>query len=254
MSDDALRDAREDLIAEALLSEWGWEQAHGFLERMAEQRQEWAGIPMPLEDYRLQVEDRYPWKVLERVSGPQPRPEDTDTSIKLRNAWYSRRRSGWVYVFESDSGIRARFFPRWSYADRLTLWLGLMGASAAWKVEAEDAALLKLKEMVKPHLFDMYRLTGCLLETSPRSGVTYLFRKNRPTVAIAPMRRHDEDSPMHAIAVLCLHPIAFYEDTWAGSMVPTDDVIAHLTMMRGDEAYFWRCANQHDPDSPEAGI
>lgn len=37
-------------------------------------------------------------------------------------------------------------------------------------------------------------------------------------------------------------------------MTPTDDVIAHLTLMRGDEPMFWRRANQHGPDRPEAGL
>jgi hypothetical protein len=37
-------------------------------------------------------------------------------------------------------------------------------------------------------------------------------------------------------------------------MTPTDDVIAHLLLMRGDEAEYWGQANQHRPESPEAGL
>jgi hypothetical protein len=37
-------------------------------------------------------------------------------------------------------------------------------------------------------------------------------------------------------------------------MCPTDDVIAHLALMRGDEAMFWRRCNQHPPYRPEAGL
>lgn len=37
-------------------------------------------------------------------------------------------------------------------------------------------------------------------------------------------------------------------------MVPTDDVIAHLLLMRGDERLFWRRANQHHPLDPESGL
>ena len=59
---------------------------------------------------------------------------------------------------------------------------------------------------------------------------------------------------MRVVAVLCLHPIGYYENTWAGCLVPSDDVIAHLTMMRADEAHYWSKANQHDPASPEAGL
>jgi hypothetical protein len=44
----------------------------------------------------------------------------------------------------------------------------------------------------------------------------------------------------HVRCTLCMHPIAYYEDSWAGAMCPTDDVIAALMMMRGDEPMFWR--------------
>jgi hypothetical protein len=37
-------------------------------------------------------------------------------------------------------------------------------------------------------------------------------------------------------------------------MCPTDDVIAHLMLMRGDEAMFWRRCNQHAAHLPEAGL
>jgi hypothetical protein len=37
-------------------------------------------------------------------------------------------------------------------------------------------------------------------------------------------------------------------------MCPTDDVIAHLMLMRGDEALLWRKANQHPSWVPESGI
>ena len=42
--------------------------------------------------------------------------------------------------------------------------------------------------------------------------------------------------------------------SWAGAMVPTDDVIAHLSLMRGDEHMFWKRCNQHPSWRPEAGL
>lgn len=59
---------------------------------------------------------------------------------------------------------------------------------------------------------------------------------------------------MRILACLCLHPLGYYRGSWSGAMVPTDDVIAHLLMVRGDEHDFWRKANQHRPDAPEAGL
>jgi hypothetical protein len=51
-----------------------------------------------------------------------------------------------------------------------------------------------------------------------------------------------------------MHPIAYYHGSWAGAMCPTDDVIAHLSLMRGDEAMFWKRSTQHPAYRPEAGL
>jgi type III restriction enzyme len=58
----------------------------------------------------------------------------------------------------------------------------------------------------------------------------------------------------YPLCALCLHPIGYYGDTWAGVMCPTDEVIAHLLMMRGSEEKFWANANQHPIDHPAAGV
>jgi hypothetical protein len=76
-----------------------------------------------------------------------------------------------------------------------------------------------------------------------------LFRKGKPTIAI----RQDEEGG-HPLCALCLHPIGYYGDTWAGVMCPTDEAIAHLLMMRGSEEKFWANANQHPIDHPAAGV
>ena len=56
------------------------------------------------------------------------------------------------------------------------------------------------------------------------------------------------------LCAMCLHPIGYYAGSWAGAMCPTDDVLAHLMLMRGDEKMFWRRANQHAAYLPEAGL
>ena len=139
--------------------------------------------------------------------------------------------------------------------DRLRLWLCTLGASDAWDIDAEIKAMEKLAGMLSERQWRHYCLTGSFLETSSRSRLTYVFRRSRPTVVLTPRskwwRPTDE---MRCLAVLCLHPVGYYDQTWAGCMVPSDDVIAHLLSMRGDEAYFWRKANQHPPSAPEAGL
>lgn len=139
--------------------------------------------------------------------------------------------------------------------DRLKMWLLTMGASDAWDEGAEHRARDTLREMLSERQWRHYDLTGSFLETSPRSRLTYVFRRLRPTLAMSPRPRPGSlNDSMNCIAVLCMHPIGYYAQTWAGCMVPTDDVIAHLSWMRGDEAGFWAQANQHDAWAPEAGL
>jgi hypothetical protein len=129
--------------------------------------------------------------------------------------------------------------------------LQTIGASFAWGLEQEQRALQLLGTMIRHHTMKHYVLTGQFLEESPRSGVTYLFRRLRPTIALAPSRGEPEG---RVLAALCMHPIAYYHGTWGGAMCPTDDVIAHLALMRADERLFWKRCNQHPPNRPEAGL
>jgi hypothetical protein len=123
-----------------------------------------------------------------------------------------------------------------------------------WGIEQEGRAVQLLGQMLRHRAFKQYLLTGMFIETSRRSGVTYIFRKLRPTVALAPTRPGREQQSIRILACLCMHPIAYYEGSWAGAMCPTDDVIAHLALMRGDEHMFWKRCNQHPPHTPEAGL
>ena len=124
-----------------------------------------------------------------------------------------------------------------------------MIASHAWKVEAEFKAMELLSSMITKLSMRRYILTGGFLETSPRSNVTYWFRKNCPTIAMS-----DRKGELRVLACLCLHPLAHYDNTFAGAMVPSDDIVAHLTMMRGDERRFWAKANHHPIWSQNSGV
>jgi hypothetical protein len=124
-----------------------------------------------------------------------------------------------------------------------------LDAAAVWPIEAEEKAIQKLATLIDRNSFELYCLTGHFPEESKRSHVTYLFRKGRPTIAL---RLGDEGG--YPLCALCLHPIGYYGDTWAGVMCPTDEVIAHLLMMRACEEKFWANANQHPIDHPSAGV
>lgn len=218
---------------------------------------EWGGVPIPVRGLPLVIEPRYPHQGLNGFSfggntftGGSDDSECDDTTI-VRNTFVCQRRHCEVFVCQDtpDGPVYHLKLPvkRKSGLDR---WIGTLGASDAWDVPAECRALETLKSLVSDTAFHRYFLTGTFLETSKRSGVTYLFRKLRPTVAIGGR----SGDMARILTTLCLHPIGYYEGTWAGVMCPTDDVIAHLLMMRGDEHLFWRKANHHDPDTEGAGI
>lgn len=210
---------------------------------IADRSGEWCGLPMPLNDARLVVEPSHPASKLYATLGKQE-PQDPATLV---NVWYSHARRCDIYVWrEPDGRLDWGAVPAIHHADKE---FSTMACSVAWSLESENKALELLRSLIPAHLWKMYYLTGMFPETSGRSGVSYLFRRLRPTVALRPA-----SDGMKILAALCLHPIGYYADTWAGSMCPTDDVIAHLLLMRADEPFFWKRANQIAPHRSEAGL
>lgn len=227
------------------------------MRHIADSRGEWAGLPMMLEGHELTVEPTHPYaerlmslgaKAMAReedeMNGVIPPPE---SKAKIRNVFWSWRRHSHIMVWEEDGRIL------WGPADHpnnLDFQLQTLGASDAWGIEQEGNAMNLLGGLVRHRQFKQYMMTGMFLEQSKRSGVHYLFRRLRPTIAMGVTPSGD----MKILCALCLHPIAYYSESWAGAMCPTDEIVAHLMLMRGDEHLYWRRANQHAPWRREAGI
>jgi hypothetical protein len=232
-----------------------WSQLRAKLQSAAQEDGEWSGYPMLVHGIPLVMEPRYPKQVNGACLGePMPGFESEDgedtSGVRLINSWYSIAKHATVYVFEepeSPGQSRVALLPEWG-GKRFNLAIYTLGASKAWELDAELRALETLAGHIGESRYKDYVLTGSFLETSPRSKVQYLFRKGRPTIALT------HQGGMRILAVLCLHPIGFYRGTFAGAMVPTDDVIAHVLMMRGDEHLFWRKCNHHALWSAEAGV
>lgn len=221
------------------------------LRRIAEHRGDWSGIPMPIEGMPLVIEPKYPMGAALAEIGQKPQPEvDPDAGKKVRNRFYSCAHRSDILIWEEDGKIAWGKVPVFHH---LTHDLLTLGASEAWGIEQEHRAVQLLGTLVRHRQLKQYLLTGMFLERSERSGVTYLFRRLKPTVAIDARSNSDKES-CRILCTLCMHPIAYYAGSWAGAMCPTDDVIAHLMMMRGDEPMLWRRANQHPPYRPEAGL
>lgn len=227
------------------------------LKRIAKEQSEWAGIPMPIDGQTLVVEPTYPFAKgfngVNEATRRQPgtyvhvcRNEDVDETTRIRNRFWSWSRKAEIAIWEQGGKI---VWGITAGPHGFGHVLETLGASDAWSLETEFRALALLRSLVSFRQFRQYLLTGTFLETSKRSHVCYLFRRLRPTVAM-----NSPKGQMRIMCALCLHPIAYYSDSWAGAMTPTDDVIAHLMLMRGDEAMFWRRANQHPAYRPEAGL
>lgn len=221
------------------------------LAEVAQEKGEWAGLPMPLDGERLVIHPSYPWAAALGKVGARAGDDDTH-GYKVRNLFWSSWRRCEVAIFEEpDGSITKAYIP--GTFNSMEKQLRTLGCADAWGIEQESKAVQLLGTLVTHRQFKQYMLTGSFLERSKRSGMTYLFRRLRPTVAIRTVPRRGE--LMTEIAcTLCLHPIAYYADSWSGAMCPTDDVIAHLQLMRGDEALYWRRANQHPAHRPEAGL
>ena len=214
------------------------------LREIAAARDEWAGIPLPIDGEQLVIEPSYPYAGLSNIGG---KPEEPG-GLRVRNIFWSTRWRCKAAVCEREDGKMILQVLRGS-GNAATMLLQTLGCSFAWGIEQESNAIQLLATLVKHNAFKHYMLTGTFLESSARSGVTYLFRRLRPTLAIKEQRGF-----MCVLAALCMHPIGYYAGSWAGAMCPTDDVIAHLILMRGDEPMFWRRCSQHPVYAPEAGL
>jgi len=221
-------------------------------------RQDWSGLPIPVPGLRLVLEPRYKHKAMETFSWKEcydengvrhaipEEPQPQVSKFRRVNSWWSDRYQVTVIVLQDKQGHAQ---PDFIKEDKLSFTLRTLEAAAAWPIEAEQKAQKKLASLIPENLFELYLLTGHFPETSKRSQVTYLFRKGRPTIAM-----RESEAGSYWLCALCLHPIGYYGDTWAGVMCPTDEVIAHLLMMRGSEEKFWANANQHPIDRPAAGV
>lgn len=217
------------------------------LRALASERDHWAGIPMPLQDMDLVVEPKYAYAAAFQSLNP-PEPDDYEKNCTVRNRFWSTWKRREIIVWSEPSG-RIEWGAGGQRGHHFDLDFATMGASVAWGVEQEAAAVQLLAGMLPHHAFKKYLLTGMFLERSARSGLYYVFRRLKPTIAAS-----GSTGEMRIVAALCQHPIAYYSGTWAGAMCPTDDVVAHLTLMRGDEALYWRRCNQHPAWRPEAGL
>lgn len=202
---------------------------------------------MPLEGERLVVEPTFRAAEVLMNMGRKEEIQEKFKGTEQINSWHNTRLRCDVFVIKTvDGRYRAYIAPA---VHHIGMDLHTMGCSDAWGIEQESNALATLAKLVTHRQMKQYMLTGMFMERSKRSGIMYVFRRLKPTVAL-----NMKGECVKIMCALCMHPIAHYDQSWAGAMCPTDDVIAHLMLMRGDEHMYWRRCNQHPPYRPEAGL
>lgn len=249
----------------ALLEEFdGYAGIRNALRLLAHERGEWAGYPMPMTGSPLVIEPTYPHAPAFEAMG-----HDAESLVEMRaeaefskdktiiNRFYSSQRRGDVVIWRDAEGK-----TDWGVIHAIhsvPMQLATLSAADAWGIEQEAQAIQTLGTLLRHRQFKQYMMVGMFMEQSKRSGIHYLFRKLRPTIAASftaghPWSKARDIQSLRMLCALCLHPIGYYEGSWGGVMCPTDDVIAALMLMRGDEKMLWRRANQHPSWRPEAGL
>lgn len=171
--------------------------------------------------------------------------------MKVRNSW---RVLGDHTVCVIDTTEGPMSLRRWDAGIRLRKMAYGMEVrhKAHQRAEAELKAMDSLKARISRSQYDSYVLSGVFPEHSPRSDLYYYFRKGLPTLAIS-FHGGNSDSGK-VLAALCLHPMGYYQGTHVGLMTPTDEVIAHLLMMRSDEHRFWAKSGQWSASDTRSGV
>jgi hypothetical protein len=161
------------------------------------------------------------------------------------------------YEYDSDADgvplsdkmkMRRRWVSRRSLVDQkvtllLDSWaLRFGGVSAEAEISAQAYLLKRLNDQQQRS----YVLGGSFVEESKRSGVAYLLRKGLPTLAFG------KDN--HLLCALCLHPFGAYVQSYVGIMPPSDEVLAHVLLIRADEHRFWKKSGQHAAWDPRSGV
>jgi hypothetical protein len=118
------------------------------MRKISAAREEWAGVPMPLEGEQLIVDPSY--RFAEAFEPPPERLEHGD--FRIRNVFWSQRYRMNAIVYEKDGKSKVACQSALASLDIL---MRTMGCSVAWGVEQEHNALMCLADLVRHHTFKM---------------------------------------------------------------------------------------------------
>ena len=190
---------------------------------------------------------------------PKPRYahlfEERKVDDHIRAAWSHQRLIGHRYVFTTfrrkETPDKTEGYLCVPVAMRLEMLLASLAARGHQRAQPEVVAQRRLLQYLNPRQIESYVLSGAFIERGPRSNVAYVFRRGLPIIAL---RAEDGDEECHPLATLCIHPLGYFDETNAGVMPPSDEVLALLLMLRADEVMLWRKCEQHALQDPRSMV
>lgn len=182
--------------------------------------------------------------------------DDDGITWKVRKNWEPalqwKGSFGRAIILENQDNKKCSlvFSPHKPAHRRLEIMMATLGCRSRFAFKEPE---LKAQQRLFKELSDSQQgqyITSDAFAEVGKSGIIYVLRKSKPTVAI----REQEDGSGGALCALCLHPVAYYTATWAGVLPPSDEVLAHLLMIRHSERFYWRKANQIPLEYDTSGV
>lgn len=243
--------------------EVSYDQIHEVMDQMATEAGYEYGLPVPAlgvgsEENYLIVAKGVPLRGIIAMNQMDQHVESAQRIMRMhgceiRNSWRTLGDTE-TTIIQTDEGPLAWTEPMAGTRLRKLMDTMITRSNTQLSPEAEERAMLSLKAKVTRAQWRSYLLNCAFLEKSKRSNLFYLFRKGYPTLALSFADIDGKPSSGRCIAALCLHPMGYYAYTHAGLMTPTDEVIAALLLMRGDEHGFWKKSGQWKASDTRSGL
>lgn len=112
----------------------GYAHLRGALREIADRREHWAGIPMPVEGAPLRIEPTFPNAAALAGIGAKEPGETLPADFRLRNRWWSRRLNAEIGIWEEGGKLCWAALPA---HNRLTREITTLQCSVAWGIEQE---------------------------------------------------------------------------------------------------------------------
>lgn len=232
------------------------------MDRIAQKHGFEGGIPLPHitdkneSEHPLVMADHAPLSIVTNAT------YRTEYAQRVARTWKTKIINSWdVLGDHTVSIVRSENGPMWmkeyqagTRLRKLLADIAIRSDVRTMTAEAELRAMESLKEKINAQQYRTYVLSGMFIERSPRSDLHYIFRKGRPTLVLSFHGEEAKEAGGRVIAALCMHAMGFYQFSHVGVCCPSDEVIAQLLYMRGDEHGFWKKSGQWKASDPRSGI